>query len=192
MVLSVVSRSETCTWVKHHVRPAFIGHVLQPGHSAQAERIVQDESPARTHRRWCVCDSVRQRASQMLTFRVVAHPEVFETIRWWLPYSCKSLNEKGLQRGAGGCGLKYVRRPTHRSLEQTVEVGHRVWRGVRKFTRDFPRLVRFSRATNQAYRRVCTSRPNKCTKQPQVNRDCLAPLSTWSPSPDDRLKKWPR
>ena len=26
------------------------------GHSAQAERVEPDKSPARTHRRWCVCD----------------------------------------------------------------------------------------------------------------------------------------
>ena len=42
----------------------------------------------------------------MLTFRVGAHPEVFETIRWWLPYSCKSLKERGSKdvRAAAGSG----------------------------------------------------------------------------------------
>ena len=83
VVFSVLCGSQTCTRVGHYVRPTFFCHVLQPGHSAQAVKIVQDESPARTHRSWCVCDSARQGASQMLTFLVGAHPEVFETIRWW-------------------------------------------------------------------------------------------------------------
>ena len=79
VILPVVASSQTTAWPEYHVCPAFVGHVLLPGHSAQAERVEQDTSPARTRRRWCVCDPARQGASPMLTFQVGAHPEVFET-----------------------------------------------------------------------------------------------------------------